>query len=158
MRKRLAVLLVLPILLVLVAAAPPTLQQQIAQKNDRIADLRADKADLQDTVEAQAKRIRNLRSDKADLNDIIDAKDALISDQGDTIGRLRYQIANTPEPLDEILARGPDGLWSAMTAIWRAFPTLDPASLCGYDKSNAPGADEGLTLTSFMFYKWSGCS
>lgn len=118
------------------AAAPPPAQVTIAQLRAKIQDLRSDKADLQDQVDAQ---------------------DAVIGDQADTIQRLRARLANQPDPLDVITARGPDGLWAAMVAIWRAFPTLDEGALCGYDRSSVPGTGDGLTLTSFTFYRWSGC-
>lgn len=102
-------------------------------------------------------RINNLRSDKADLQDQVAAQDQVISDQADTIQRLRDRIANTPPPLDAILNRDPDGLWAAMRAIWLAFPTQDPSQICGYDRSNAPGDGIGLNVTSFSFYRTTGC-
>lgn len=118
------------------AAAPPPAQVTISQLRAKVADLRNDKADLQDQVDAQ--------------NDVL-------SDQADTIQRLRTRIANTPEPIDAITARGPDGLWAAMVAVWQAFPRLDQTQICGYDKGSTPGDGLGLTLTSFSFYRWSGC-
>lgn len=109
------------------------------------------------TIQQLKQRITALRNDKADLQDEIDAQDAVISDQSDTIQRLRDRLANQPDPLDVITARSPDGLWNAMGAIWRAFPTLPASELCGYDKSMNPGGGIGLTLTTFSFSRWSGC-
>jgi hypothetical protein len=92
------------------------------------------------------------------LQDQVDAQDEAISNADDTITRLRYRLANQPDPLDVITDRGPDGLWNAMRAIWLVFPNLPEGQLCGYDKSNVPAGDgEGLTLTSFTFYRWQGC-
>ena len=107
-------------------------------------------AQLKAKVRQQANRI-------AELKDEVDAQDAVISDQNDANLRLRTRIANWPDPLDVITARGPDGLWAAMVAIWQVFPTLDPGALCGYDKGDVPGGDVGLSLTSYTFYLWSGC-
>lgn len=118
-----------------IAAGPPPSQQ--------LAQLRA--------------KIQDLRNDKADLQDQIDALNQSNGDQADTIQRLRNHIANEPDPIDVITARGPDGLWQAMRAIWLAFPTQDPSQLCGYDRSYVPGDGDGLTLTSYSFYRWSGC-
>lgn len=135
--------LIIPLGLILIAlvttaalAAGPPPAQQINQLKQKVQDLRSDKADLQDQVDAQ--------------NDVI-------SDQADTIQRLRNHIANEPDPLDVITARGPDGLWQAMRAIWLAFPTQDPSQLCGYDRSYVPADGDGLTLTSYSFYRWQGC-
>lgn len=118
-----------------IAAGPPPAQQ--------LAQLRA--------------KIQDLRSDKADLQQQVNAQDDVIGDQADTIQRLRTRIANEPDPLDVITARGPDGLWNAMRAIWLAFPQQDPTQLCGYDRSYVPGDGDGLTLTSYTFYRWQGC-
>src|SRR5882724_7165465 len=86
------------------------------------------------TVSQLKAKIRQQANRIGDLKDEVDAQDAVISDQNDTITRLRAR-----DPLDAVLARSPDGLWSAIVAIWQAFPTLDPGALCGYDKSNNPG-------------------
>ena len=109
------------------------------------------------TIAQLKQRIQDLRSDKADLQDEVDTLNQVVSDQNDTITRLRYRLANQPDPLDVITSRGPDGLWAAMRAIWQAFPNLDPGQLCGYDKSNSPGDGIGLTVTIYSFEKWSGC-
>jgi hypothetical protein len=103
------------------------------------------------------KQLRTARLNNADLQDQVDALNAVSGDQADQIARLQGRIANAPDPLDVITSRGPDGLWNAMRAIWLAFPTLDPTQLCGYDRSFVPGDGDGLTLTSFTFYKWQGC-
>ena len=108
------------------------------------------------TIAQLKQRIQDLRSDKADLQDEVDTLNQVVSDQNDTITRLRYRLANQPDPLDVITSRGPDGLWSAMRAIWQAFPNLDPGDLCGYDKNSNPGGD-GFTVTIYSFEKWSGC-
>lgn len=79
----------------------------------------------------------------ADLNDKIDTRDA-------TIRSLRAR-----DPIDEITALSPDGLWASMRAIWAVFPAT-PGVLCGYDKSNA-GSTAGVTLDSYTFYRWSAC-
>lgn len=93
----------------------------------------------------------------SDQQDEIDAQDALLSDQTDTIARLRNRIANQPAPLDVITSGSPDDLWAAMRAIWLAMPALDPGQLCGYDKSQVPGEGDGLTLTTYSFFSWRGC-
>lgn len=139
MKRLLGLLVLLAVALLVTAssAAPPP------QPNPTLAQLR--------------QKIQNLRNDKADLQDQIDTQDSVIGDQNDTITRLRYRLANQPDPLDVITSRGPDGLWSAMVAIWQAFPRLDPSDICGYDKSQSPGDDTGLTLTTFTFSRWTGC-
>lgn len=129
-------------------AATPTATDPVVQLKKQVRDLRGDKADLQDTV-------RSLRIDKADLNDEIDAQNDLLTDQSATITRLRGRLANQPDPIDVITSRDPDGLWQAMTAIWRAFPTLDAGNLCGYDKASTQ--NDALTPASFSFYRWSVC-
>lgn len=138
--KRLVAVLVLAALVLVasgsIAASDQTPQQQITQLKNKL---------------------RNARLTNADLQDEIDAQDALISDQSDQIQRLQNRLQNQPDPLDVITARGPDGLWNAMGAIWRAFPTLGEGQLCGYDKAVNPGGGVGLTLTSFTFYRWQGC-
>lgn len=100
---------------------------------------------------------RALRLANADLQDEVDALNAVNGDQANQIQRLQNRIANTPDPIDAITSRGPDGLWSAMISIWQAFPRLDPSQLCGYDKNQSPGTDTGLSLTTFQFSRWSGC-
>lgn len=118
------------------AASPPTLTQQLAKS----------KANN-----------RTLRLANADLRDQVSALNAVAGDQGDQIARLQSKIANQPAPLDAVLSGSPDDLWAAMVAIWKTFPTLDPGALCGYDKGNVPGSGDGLSLTSWTFYRWSGC-
>lgn len=110
------------------------------------------RAQLKAKISRQANRI-------ARLTDEIEAQDAVIADQngtiasqGDTISRLRAR-----DPLDAVLARNPDGLWAAVVAIWGVFPALAPGQLCGYDKATVPGGGVGLALTSFQFYRWTGC-
>lgn len=119
-------------------------------------------ADREDATPAQQiaalkKQLRVARLNNADLQDQIDAQNSVISDQADTIQRLRTKLANQPDPLDVITARSPDGLWAAMLAIWQAFPALPVGLLCGYDKNSVPGDGIGLTLTSFTFFRWTGC-
>lgn len=109
------------------------------------------------TIAKLKQQNRQLRLDNADLQDEVDAQNAVIGDQTDTILRLRTRINNQPDPLDAITNRSPDGLWQAMRAIWLAFPTLDPGSICGYDKSVVPGVGDGLTLTTYSFSRWTGC-
>lgn len=104
------------------------------------------------------KQLRTAQAKINDQQDQIDEQNNLLADQADTNQRLRNRLANPPDPLDAILSRGPDGLWQAMRAIWLAFPTIDPGALCGYDKSNVPSDGDGLTLTSWTFYRWSGCT
>lgn len=104
------------------------------------------------TIAKLRSQLRNARLDKADLQDQFDAANAVIGDQNDTITRLRSR-----DPLDVILARSPDGLWSAMVAIWQAFPNPDPGQLCGYGKDQNPGDGIGLTVTIFSFTRTSGC-
>lgn len=144
-RRVLVIALLLAVAFVVSASteAPPPARVTISQLRAKIQDLRSDKADLQ--------------ADKADLRVQVDAQNAVIGDQSTAILRLRAQLANQPDPLDVITARGPDGLWAAMLAIWRSFPVLDPGQICGYDKGSVPADGVGLTLTSFTFYRWSGC-
>lgn len=140
MTRRIVLLVIVAVLVVVatgsIAASDQTPAQQIQQLRNKL---------------------RNARLANADKQDVIDAQDALISDQSDQIARLQAKLANQPDPLDVITARSPDGLWNAMGAIWRAFPTLPPGQLCGYDKSQDPGGSIGLTLTTFSFSRWSGC-
>lgn len=114
---------------------------------------------LTQQVAALKKQIRQKNARIDDQASQIQAQDALIEDQQATITRLQNRIANQPTPMEAILSRDTDGLWSAMTAIWRAFPTLPDDQVCGYDStSNTSGPDtDGVTLTSFSFYRWSGC-
>lgn len=136
--RRLALIVVALVIVVLAttgsAATDPTPQQQVAQLRQKL---------------------RNARLDLADANNQIDALNQAISDQGDTIQRLRNRLANQPSAIDVITNRDPDGLWAAAQAIWRAFPTLDAGSLCGYDKASTQS--DGLTPTSITFYNWQTC-
>lgn len=100
-------------------------------------------------LKAQVKRLQNRNSD---LLDQLDTLQAVNDDQSDTIRRLRNR-----DPLDAVTARGPDGLWNAMIAIWTEFPRLEDGSFCGYDKSTVQGDGPGLTVTSYTFYQWTGC-
>lgn len=102
-------------------------------------------------AQLRAKIIR-LQNHVADLYDEIDTNQTVIDAQADVITRLRNR-----DPLDAVTARGPDGLWNAMIAIWQEFPTLGLGEFCGYDKSTTPGGGDGLTVTSYTFYRWSGC-
>lgn len=106
----------------------------------------------QQTITQLRAQLRAKTNRISDLKDQIDAQDATISDQNDTITRLRAR-----DPLDAVTARSPDGLWAAANAIWQQFPTLPLGSFCGYDKASTPPADAGLTVTSITFYRWSGC-
>lgn len=138
-RRALLILVVLLLPLVVLAAA----SAPAAGPDPQIARLK--------------QQVRNLNGKVSDQQDTIDSQVSIISDQSDTIARLRGRIANWPDPVDAINAGSPDDQWAAMVAIWRAFPTLDPGQLCGYDKGNVPGDGDGLTLTSWTFYRWSGC-
>jgi hypothetical protein len=100
-------------------------------------------------LKAQVKRLQNRN---ADLSDQLDTAQAVNDAQADVITRLRAR-----DPLDAVTARGPNGLWDAMIAIWQEFPTLGLGEFCGYDKSTTPGVGDGLTVTSYSFYRWSGC-
>ena len=111
----------------------------------------------QQQIATLKKKLSNARSDLADANDQIDLLNSANDDQNDTITRLRYRLANQPDPIDVITARGPVGLWNAMIAIWQEFPRLDPADICGFDKSMVPGDDLTPDLTSYTFYRWIGC-
>lgn len=109
------------------------------------------------TIAGLKKQVRNLRSDKADLRDQVEAQDLVIADLNDQLARLRTRLANQPDPLDAVVARDPDGLWAAIAAISRAFPNQPEGQLCGYDKSSASSESATLSLTSFSFFRWSGC-
>lgn len=130
------VLLAIAVLAVGSSAAPPdlTLPQQVAQ--------------LQ-------KKLRSSRLANADLRVQLAAQDAVIEDQSAQVLRLQGRLANLPDPVDVITARDADGMWSAMLAIWRAFPTLPAGSLCGFDKGSTQSAD--LTPTSYSFFRWTAC-
>lgn len=118
------------------AAVDPTPQQQIVQLKKQI-------------------RAKNARI--ADLQDERDALNLVLEDKDDQITRLQSRIANQPDPLDVIIAREPDGLWSAMLAIWRAFPTIPAGELCGYDRSSSSGDAVPFTVTTYTFSRWTGC-
>lgn len=111
----------------------------------------------QQTIAKLRSQLRNARLNNADLQDQVDALNAVNGDQADQIVRLQNRIANWPDPLDVITSRGPDGLWNAMRSIWLEFPNYVELGSCGYDRDSAPGDGVGLTLTSFTFYRWSGC-
>lgn len=140
MTRRIVLLVIVAVLVVVatgsIAASDQTPQQQIQQLRNKL---------------------RNARLNNSDLQVEIDAQDALISDQGDTIARLRARLASQPDPLDAVTARSPDGLWAAMVAIWQAFPTIDAGQLCGYDKGQNPGNGIPLTVTSYSFIRVTGC-
>lgn len=102
-------------------------------------------------------RIANLKNDKADLQNQVDAQNQVISDQGDTILRLRNKIANQPEPIEVLTSGSNDDMWDAMRALWLAFPRLPDSALCGYDKTYSPGDADGLSLTTYSFSAWRGC-
>lgn len=109
-------------------------------------------AQLKAQLKAKTNRI-------ADLKDEIDAQDAQLADQNDkiatrddTIARLRAR-----DPLDAVTARGPDGLWNAMLAIYAEFPNLPLGTFCGYDKSSSAPGSVGLTVSSYTFYLWQNC-
>jgi len=106
----------------------------------------------QPTIGQLKAKIRAQQNRIADLNDEIDTKDAVIDAQGDVITRLRAR-----DPLDAVLARDADGLWSAMIAIWQEFPALQDGDFCGYDKGHVPPLGDGLVASSYTFYRWSGC-
>lgn len=95
----------------------------------------------------------------ADLKDERDAQDAVIADQNDTIAAQSdtIQRLRARDPLDAVVARGPDGLWAAANAIWQAFPTLPLGTYCGYAKDRSAPADVGLTAATITFYRYTGC-
>lgn len=99
-------------------------------------------------LSAARDRIANLESETTAQNDLLAA-------QADTITRLRNRA--TPDPVDQILARDPDAIWSAMIQVWQGFPRLPDSQVCGFDKSQTSGGSDGLVLTTFVFSKWSGC-
>lgn len=109
-------------------------------------------AQMRAKIRAQASRISDLRDQLADANGVLAAQNQQITDQADTITKLRAR-----DPLDAVLTRDADGQWQAILALWRGFPTLDSGVFCGYDKASSPPLGDGLVAASYTFYRWTGC-
>lgn len=135
---RLACLLLVLVMVTSVAGASETTQ-------------RPTRAQLLAKTKRQAVVITRLRSQLADtrlaLADARSERDA----QAEQVKQLQAR-----DPLDAVLARDADGKWTAMLALWRAFPALTPGG-CGYDKATSELGSLGLVATTYTFYLWSGC-
>lgn len=129
---RLACLLLVLVMVTSVAGASETAQ-------------RPTRAQLLAKTKRQAVVITRLRLALADAQSERDA-------QAEQIKQLQAR-----DPLDAVLARDSDGKWTAMLALWRAFPALTPGVSCGYDKATAELGSLGLVATTYTFYLWSGC-
>lgn len=143
--KRILIIAILAVLALGATATsstkPPTVQQ------------------LRAKVQSQARMITRLQNQIGDLQNERDAQDDVLNAQGDKIAEQADTITKlrARDPMDAVLARDPDGLWSAMIAIYGAFPTLPAGVFCGYAKAQDTLGQIGLVATTYTFYRWTGC-